>query len=52
MSLRLALPVLLALAPSAFAAEQADLMIRHATVVDVEHASTVPEQTVNRHSRW
>jgi len=46
MSLRLALPVLLALAPSAFAAEQADLMIRHATVVDVEHASTVPDQTV------
>ena len=46
MSLRLALPVLLALAPSAFAAEQADLMIRHATVIDVEHATTVADQTV------
>lgn len=43
MSLRLALPVLLVLAPSAFAAEHADLMIRHVTVVDVEHAATVPE---------
>jgi imidazolonepropionase-like amidohydrolase len=46
MSFRLAIPVLLALAPSAFAAEQADLMIRHATVVDVERATTVADQTV------
>ncbi|MGH8087665.1 MAG: amidohydrolase family protein, partial [Stenotrophomonas sp.] len=39
-------PLLLALAPVALAAEQADLIIRHATVVDVEHATTHADQAV------
>jgi imidazolonepropionase-like amidohydrolase len=39
-------PLLLALAPAALAAEQADLIIRHATVVDVEHATTRADQAV------
>jgi imidazolonepropionase-like amidohydrolase len=39
-------PLLLALAPVALAAEQADLIIRHATVVDVEHATTRADQAV------
>jgi hypothetical protein len=39
----LSLAILLAVAPlSASAAERADLLIRNATVVDVEHASTWP----------
>jgi imidazolonepropionase-like amidohydrolase len=41
-----AFPVLLALAPCVLAAEQADLIIRHATVVDVEHATTQADQAV------
>lgn len=39
-------PALLLLAAPAFAVEQADLIIRHVTVVDVEHASTVANQSV------
>src|SRR6185437_831057 len=43
----LSLAVLLAVAPlSASAAERADLLIRNATVVDVEHARSVPGQSV------
>lgn len=43
----LSLAILLAVAPlSASAAERADLLIRNATVVDVEHASTVAGQSV------
>lgn len=45
-SYRLLLPALLLLATPAFSAEQADLIIHHATVVDVEHARTVPGQSV------
>ena len=41
-----AFPVLFALAPCVLAAEQADLIIRHATVVDVEHATTHADQAV------
>ncbi|WP_312238201.1 amidohydrolase family protein [Stenotrophomonas sp.] len=44
--LRPVVPALLMLAAPAFAAEQADLIIRHVTVVDVEHASTVANQSV------
>ena len=40
------LPTLLMLAAPAFSAEQADLIIRQATVVDVEHARTQPNQSV------
>ncbi len=40
------LPTLLMLAAPAFTAEQADLIIRQATVVDVEHARTQPNQSV------
>lgn len=43
---RLALPVLLTLSASAAAAEHADLMIQHATIVDVEHGRTIPGQSV------
>ncbi|MDH0170228.1 amidohydrolase family protein [Stenotrophomonas sp. GD04145] len=43
----LSLAVLFACAPlSAAAAERADLLIRNATVVDVEHARTLPGQSV------
>ncbi|PSM14378.1 amidohydrolase family protein [Stenotrophomonas maltophilia] len=43
----LSLAILLAVAPlSASAAERADLLIRNATVVDVEHASTLAGQSV------
>lgn len=43
----LSLAILLAVAPlSASAAERADLLIRNATVVDVEHASTLTGQSV------
>jgi len=43
----LSLAVLLAVAPlSASAAERADLLIHNATVVDVEHARSVPGQSV------
>ena len=42
----LLLSVLLVISPAVSAAEQADLIIRHATVVDVEHATTRPNQTV------
>ncbi|KAG0941374.1 hypothetical protein G6F58_012933 [Rhizopus delemar] len=43
----LSLAVLVAVAPlSASAAERADLLIRNATVVDVEHANTLPGQSV------
>ena len=45
-SYRLLLPALLLLATPAFAAEQADLIIHHATVVDIEHERTVPGQSV------
>lgn len=41
-----AFPLLLALAPGAVAAAEADLIIRHATVVDVEHATTRADQAV------
>ena len=41
-----AIPLLLALAPSVLAAEQADVIIRHATVVDVERSTTVADQAV------
>lgn len=41
-----AFPLLLALAPSALAMEQADLIIRHATVVDVEHSISRADQAV------
>lgn len=44
--LRPLVPALLLLAAPAFAVEQADLIIRHVTVVDVEHASTVANQSV------
>lgn len=40
------LPTLLMLAAPAFSAEQADLIIRQATVVDVEHARTQSNQSV------
>lgn len=40
------LPTLLMLAAPAFSAEQADLIIRQATVVDVGHARTQPNQSV------
>ena len=43
----LSLAILLAVAPlSASAGERADLLIRNATVVDVEHASTRAGQSV------
>ncbi len=45
-SLYALVPTLLMFATPAVAAEQADLIIRHATVVDVEHASTVANQSV------
>jgi predicted amidohydrolase YtcJ len=45
-SLCAVLPTLLMLAAPAFSAEQADLIIRQATVVDVEHASTQTNQSV------
>lgn len=44
--LRPLVPALLLLAAPAFAAEQADLIIGHVTVVDVEHARTVANQSV------
>ena len=44
--LPLALASALALTTPAFAAEHADLLLRHATVVDVEHARTLPGQAV------
>jgi imidazolonepropionase-like amidohydrolase len=44
--LRPLVPALLMLAAPALATEQADLIIRHATVVDVEHARTVAGQSV------
>lgn len=40
------LPTLLMLAAPAFSVEQADLIIRQATVVDVEHARTQSNQSV------
>ncbi|MEG2805746.1 amidohydrolase family protein, partial [Stenotrophomonas sp.] len=45
-TLRALVPTLLLLSAPAFSAEQADLIIRHATVVDVEHARTVANQGV------
>ena len=46
-SLRFVIAALFALAPPAFAANpQADVIIRHATVVDVEHARTLADQAV------
>ncbi|MGE8209071.1 MAG: amidohydrolase family protein [Stenotrophomonas rhizophila] len=45
-SLCAVLPTLLMLAAPAFSAEQADLIIRQATVVDVEHARTQANQSV------
>jgi len=46
-SFRIAAAALFALASPAFAAnQQADVIIRHATVVDVEHARTVVDQAV------
>ena len=42
----LLLSALLVMSPAVSAAERADLIIRHATVVDVEHATTRPGQTV------
>jgi len=45
--LPIALAVLLAFAPPAFAANpKADVMIRHATIVDVEHARAIDGQAV------
>ncbi len=44
--LRPLIPALLLLAAPAVAAEQADLIIRHVTVVDVQRASTVANQSV------
>jgi len=44
--LPLTLATLLALAPPVFAAEHADLLLRHATVVDVEHGRTLAGQAV------
>ena len=42
----LSLAILLAVAPlSASAAERADLLLRNATVVDVEHARSLPGQS-------
>ena len=40
------LSLLLAMSPALSAAERADLIIRHATVVDVEHATTRANQAV------
>jgi len=46
-TLSLALSSLLLLAPPAMAARaHADVLVRHATIVDVEHARSVPGQTV------
>jgi predicted amidohydrolase YtcJ len=49
----LSLAILLAVAPlSASAAERADLLIRNATVVDVEHASTPAAGRAERGDPW
>lgn len=44
---RIALSAVVALLPiQALAREQADVLIRHATVIDVEHARAIPDQAV------